>query len=240
MPAAGVHAIVALPRELTGVPVAALLREAPPRLGSGHDLKRANWLIRDFGFSFVVSARHYLALSSHSRRERPPLDFLGIGDPALDQQNLSQLASAFAARAGVKESADILEMKELPETVGELQAVAATFVAAKRDVLSRHEATEAKLRYKTLGDYDVIHFATHGVFSKDLDGLSESALVLTPGSSAVSFDDGILSASEISRLSLRARLVVLSACNSARSSSSRRALVCRIYKPPSPWPAHRR
>jgi CHAT domain-containing protein len=220
----GVHAIVALPRELTGVPVAALLRDAPPRLGSGHDLKRANWLIRDFSFSFVVSARHYLALSAHSRRERPPLDFLGIGDPVLDQQNLSQLAAAFTSRAGAKASDHILEMKELPETADELHAVAATFVAAKRDVLLRHQATEAKLRFKALGDYDVIHFATHGVFSKDFDGLSESALVLTPGSSAVSFDDGILSASEISRLSLRARLVVLSACNSAKFEQQQASL----------------
>jgi hypothetical protein len=66
----------------------------------------------------------------------------------------------------------------------------------------------------SLSDYDVIHFATHGLF--DQNALSDAALVLTPISQSDSFNDGILSASEIARLSLQARLVVLSACNSAK------------------------
>ncbi len=69
---------------------------------------------------------------------------------------------------------------------------------------------------KPLAEYDVIHFATHGLIKKDLPGLNKSALILTPTIGGDPFDDGLLSVSEISRLSLNARLIVLSACNTAK------------------------
>ena len=90
------------------------------------------------------------------------------------------------------------------------------FAAPAPDVLTRELATEQGLREKALADYDVLHFATHGLLKEELPGLTEAALLLTPGTADDKLDDGLLSASEIARLSLNARLVVLSACNTAR------------------------
>jgi hypothetical protein len=96
----------------------------------------------------------------------------------------------------------------LPETADELTAVQRLLGASPQQVLVASKATEEMLRSEDLGKYDVIHFATHGLLKGDILGLSEPALVLTPGSPSDSFDDGILTASEITRLSLNARLIV--------------------------------
>ena len=82
------------------------------------------------------------------------------------------------------------------------------------------EASEEDFRTKDLGKYDIIHFATHGLLRNDVPGLNEASLALTPNDLSDSFDDGLLTASEITRLPLDARLVVLSACNTARIDTS--------------------
>jgi CHAT domain-containing protein len=210
----GVTVTMSLPRDVTAIPIGALLNDPPPRLGNGYDLRQANWLIRQYSFSFVVSARQLLAVRTLKSGGVAPLDYLGAGAPHFDKANTAELRSAFSLRENIE--VNVSDLTELPEAASELKAVARTFNPVKSNVLMGDRATEEAFRSKELDDYDVIHFATHGIFSADAKGLTESALILTPVSSSDAFDDGILSASEISRLSLRARLVVLSACNSAK------------------------
>ena len=78
-------------------------------------------------------------------------------------------------------------------------------------------ATEANLRSKSLSDYRILYFATHGVLPGELKCESEPGLVLTPPDTIATTrsTDGLLDASEIAALELRADLVVLSACNTA-------------------------
>jgi hypothetical protein len=116
----GSHVIVALPKELSGVPVAALLGEVPPRLGDGYDLKQAHWLIREFSFSLVVSARQYLAVVEHARLVHAPLEYLGIGDPQLNNDRGKQLALALSQDKEQNEKVKY-ELKEIPETANEVR-----------------------------------------------------------------------------------------------------------------------
>ncbi len=212
----GTHVTVAFLRHFAaGVPLGALLAEAPPRAGDRYDLAKARWLIRDLSFSRVVSAREYLATLPYLGRAPASRPFLGIGDPRLDQPRLARLASG-GLHASVPTASGPVRLAELPETAEELKTAAALFGAAGADVLTGENATEASFRAKPLGEYDVLHFASHGLIKEDVPGLTESALVLTHGDAADSFNDGLLSASEISRLALNARLVVLSACNTAK------------------------
>jgi CHAT domain-containing protein len=66
----------------------------------------------------------------------------------------------------------------------------------------------------------VVAFATHAGVAGELPGLAEPALVLTPPAVADEGDDGLLTASEVARLSLDADLAVLSACNTAAADGS--------------------
>jgi len=209
----GAKVVMSLPPEFSGIPVSALLSTTPPRSRDGYELKNANWLVKQFSFSFVISARQFLAVRSNTSRTGPPLDYLGVGAPKLDNGNRLELKKAFEQNGiSVASTEDLIE---LPDAAKELDAVARDFGAKRVDILTGSLATEEKFRLKPLGDYDVIHFATHGVFNENV-GSAESGLILTPVSGTDPFNDGLLTASEISRLSLRARMVVLSACNSAK------------------------
>lgn len=207
----GSHLIVALPRDVSGVPLAALLNEEPPRIAEGYDLRRARWLVRDFSFSVVISARHFLGTRSAAARFDATRSYLGIGNP-----NIETPSADASPEHVIGSDVRFRELRAIPDTAEEIKAVARLFPSSSSDILLGDTATEEHFRTKPLGAYDIIHFATHGIFKGEVAGLSDAALLLTSKDAQDAFNDGILSASEISRLSLRARLIVLAACNSAR------------------------
>ena len=113
----------------------------------------------------------------------------------------------------------------LPETADELCEVARRLNAPESDILLGANATETRLKELSaqgrLADYAILHFATHGALTGEVQGSAEPGLILTPppkGTSdaqALERDDGFLTASEIATLKLDADWVVLSACNTA-------------------------
>ena len=76
------------------------------------------------------------------------------------------------------------------------------------------------MRRFDLSNTRVLSFATHGLIAGDLPKLGEPALVLTPPARPTPNDDGLLRASEVSRLKLNADFVILSACNTAASDGT--------------------
>ncbi|MEL6640517.1 MAG: CHAT domain-containing protein, partial [Pseudomonadota bacterium] len=62
-------------------------------------------------------------------------------------------------------------------------------------------------------------FATHGVVAGETSAVAPG-LVLTPPAQAGLHDDGLLTAAEVATLDLSARLVILSACNTAAGRSA--------------------
>jgi CHAT domain-containing protein len=182
------------------LPPAALLAELPPPLGSGFDLHAAHWMIRDHSFVRTSSLEAFVATKKLSKVRRATLDYLGVGDPRLVQN-----ANA---------------LPELPEAFAELQGAADLFDKAKIRVLRSDKATEEEFRLQPLSEFDIVHFATHGLIGEDFPGLTEPSLVLSPSRNGDAVNDGLLAATQIAALPLRARLVVLSACNSARYEPS--------------------
>ncbi len=200
----GVHHLVFIPpTDMAGVPLAALLTDAPPRRGNGYDLGAAKWLFRDFDISYVTSVQNFISARRLAAQPAGPLMMLGVGDPRLHAADGQVVNKALA------------DLDELPDTATELSSVAKVLTGDHVDLLLGKAATEEAVRAKPLGDYQVIEFATHGLIRGDLPGLSQAALVLTPGSSEDGFNDGLLTATEIANLTLHARVAVLSACNTA-------------------------
>ncbi|MCW5761536.1 MAG: CHAT domain-containing protein, partial [Phenylobacterium sp.] len=112
-----------------------------------------------------------------------------------------QLAAAFAP---------------LPGSADELKAMARTLGAPPTRLKLGAKATETAIKTSTdLPRANVVAFATHGLLSRQIQGLDEPGLVLTPPARATAQDDGVLTASEAAALDLSADWVILSACNTA-------------------------
>lgn len=99
--------------------------------------------------------------------------------------------------------------RELPGTRQEVEAIGAIYGPAAT-VLTDTAATEESLA--SIGDYDIVHFATYGVLNQH-NPLFSFVQLNRSGRA-----DGRLEVHEVLGLSLNARLVVLSACQTALAS----------------------
>jgi len=212
------HLTVAPSGDLENLPFS-LLVTAP----SGASYTDAAWLVRRMAISQVPSARSLVALRmAEQTGSRAPDPFLGLGAPLFiggghtSGSTLASLAGA-CLDGGPVAAGTLRVLPPLPETAGEVDAVAHSLGAGANSVLLGGSATEAGLRARTLSNYAVLYFATHGLLPGELHCQSEPALALSPPPSgaASTQTDGLLTASEIASLKLNADLVVLSACNTA-------------------------
>jgi CHAT domain-containing protein len=135
------------------------------------------------------------------------LTFFAMGDTGIQPGN-----DSLAMRGGRVEGLD--RLPRLAQASGELQDIAAAIGARAPVILTGQAATEQAFTQFTIQPGSVVAFATHGLVSGEFEGLREPALVL----SAAGNDDGLLTASEISRMDIPAAWVILSACNTAAGS----------------------
>lgn len=144
------------------------------------------------------------------------LELFAVGDPVYELEaltsggkgaktDLSNLARQMIKARGIR-------LSSLPGTRNEVKDIAALFPASRSKVLLGKESTEEAIKREPLGRYRRLHFATHSLV--DEKSPLHSAVVLTPGDGAE--EDGVLEASEISRLNLDCDLVVVSACQTGR------------------------
>ena len=209
------------PSDVAGIPVSVLLKDAPPRLGSGYDLSKAHWLVRDYAVAQVTSVRDFLSARALSGRPGGAVAFAGMGDPRLGTRLADGATGAgnIVRRSAAVGESTLRALAELPDTATEVRSIAA-HVKGASTVLLGDQATEEGFRALPLAQYQVLHFATHGLVRGEIAGLAQPALVFTPKDMTDELNDGLLTASEIANLSLAARLVVLSACNTANFDPS--------------------
>ncbi len=197
---------------LSRLPFSVLLPNVPTV--DQRDYKAADWLLKHHAFSTALTPGS--AFSPHSRAAALP-KFLGIGAPNLAGDSARTLDIAKLYRSAEVSVDDIRALPSLPATQNEIREVARAFAGkGQRITLTGDDATEARIRMIGADHFTTALFATHGVVDGQIGGLREPALVLTPPRSAEgSQNDGLLTASEIAELGLRADFVILSACNSA-------------------------
>ncbi|MDO7834322.1 CHAT domain-containing protein [Sphingobium sp. HBC34] len=186
------------------------------------------WLIRRFaievqpGFATGASARSRIA----ARDQR----FLGIGAPqsfasgsGSGQRGGAMLAANHYFRNGGADIHALSELPPLPGSLTELEAVAQRFGPDHATLLVGAAANEGALRSRDLSPYGVILFATHGLVSGEMEGVTEPALVLSPPAAATPGEDGLLTASEVAAMRIAADWVILSACNTAAGENGQAA-----------------
>ncbi|WP_426408673.1 tetratricopeptide repeat protein [Bradyrhizobium ganzhouense] len=207
---------------LTSLPFQVLVTKKPDR-ASADRYRQAAWLLDERAITVLPSVPSLRALRSLAKDSRAQKPFIGFGDPVLQRspgdkrpgRNVQPYQNYYD---GTAVDLDRLRtgLPALPETAGELRAVAKALGASPQDdVKLGAAATVTSVNQLALDQYRVVDFATHGLVAGEVNGLSEPALVLTLPDRPTSDDDGLLTASRIAKLKLDADWAVLSACNTA-------------------------
>jgi CHAT domain-containing protein len=232
-----IYSVVSGP--IAGLPLAALVARAPkgdPESGGADDLAATEWLGRHYRFVTLPSVSA-LALA---RRENPPAQaetrppLVAYGAPTLTGSGQSGARGAdgglrrrggIGVRAAGLMLADgdrtiasvdrLRKLEPLPGTLAELTRLSAA-IGRGGGVRLGADATESAVKADAdLPRANAVVFATHGLLPGEMGIGAEPGLVLTPPGQGSLLDDGLLTASEAAALSLSARWVVLSACNTA-------------------------
>jgi CHAT domain-containing protein len=170
------------------------------------------YLVEDFTLVVNPSASVFaraIELSLRKHRSEPET-FLGFGNPRFDQQRFPRLQA-------------------LPASEQELERIQLLY--PHRLIFNRRQATESEL-VKQIGEYQIVHLATHALSDKQSSMLSAIVLADEPrfatGTAATAKTpdgialDGALQAQEIYSLKPeRTRLVVLSSCRSGLGDERR-------------------
>ena len=223
---------------IAGLPLAALVASAPAgdaESGAEADLAATDWLAGHYRFITLPSVSALTLIrrdDAPTKAQRPEL--VAYGAPVLSgggQAGTRSADGSLRKRGGVgvrggglmlaegdKTVAAVDKLRKLdplPGTVTELTRLSAAIAHGGGVRLGRRATETAVKADKELPRAVTVVFATHGLLPGEMGTGSEPGLVLTPPGKASPADDGLLTASEAAALSLSARWVVLSACNTA-------------------------
>lgn len=159
--------------------------------------------------SYVPSGSVLVLLRSGGVRPAPGRRVLAVSASPTDKASL--ISSAKAVTRGVYDL-DPGQLRPLPSADDEARSVASILGSTNATVLLGERATEAELKRLPLREFQVLHFAVHGIPSTKFP--ARAALLMHPGGT----DDGVLQAREILTLQLSADLVTLSACDTSSGS----------------------
>lgn len=168
----------------------------------------------------VSSAALFTGLVNRDQTKTAQKAFLGVAAPTpFGEVNNADLKSAkIYFRGGTANVAELAQLPVLAASDKEVRTIARAFATKMSLILTADKASEDELRAQDLTRFSTILFATHGLVSGEMEGVTQPALVLAkPPSGATS--DGLLTASEIAGLKLSADWVILSACNTAAGQS---------------------
>jgi CHAT domain-containing protein len=144
--------------------------------------------------------------------------YLGLGQNAPVSQAVKASYTRSATGAAGPECSWPLDEWNRPIAATELRQAASLLGPAGTEVVTGAAFTDTAIMARSdLGDYKVLHFATHGLVTPPRSGCPARPALLTSFGAAES--DGLLNFNEIFDLRLDADLVILSACDTAGEAS---------------------
>jgi CHAT domain-containing protein len=202
---------------LASIPFAALVATAPDqahldKIHDDQDYTGVDWLARHVAVANTLGPASFIRL--RKAVSAPPAQLSAavygdyVPDPAAVAERLAKERNLSDACRGQIQH-DLQLLGPLPETADEARDVAAKFPGA-RLVLGQGFTDTDFLHSPDTAKADVIMLATHGVLGLS-NCFAEPALLTSIGDSG----DGLIEASQLFDTTLAARVVVLSACDTA-------------------------
>src|SRR5262249_1627321 len=158
--------------------------------------------------SFAPSSTVLYELRSASANVNLDLPLLAVGD--VPYEFVGRASPNPQRSVGIFDAKRKPELSPLPASRAEVEDAARIFSPGSVELLGRN-ATEGRFKKEPLNRFAIIHLAVHGF--ADPKEPQRAALLLAPDTSTD--EDGFLQPREIVQLPIAAKLVVLSACNTA-------------------------
>ncbi len=133
--------------------------------------------------------------------------------PNDDRMHAGSSTAAQAAGLSASDSQPAVSASRLIYSSEEADAISAMAPSGSTMIAKGFEASRETAMSKRIGEYQVVHFATHGSLNTDYPELS--AIVLTSVDQSGGKQTGVMPLNDIYGLDLSAELVVLSACQTA-------------------------
>ena len=196
------------------------------------DCSKINWLKDDYNFTYIPNSE-FFSFQENKKLKIPKIIksenkvfYLGIGNPnlepvekGLEVKNVNQITQMLRGNNFLKDTSEINKLYgNVYGSEEELNEIKNILSPLKSELLLGDEANENNIKSKNLQNYQIIHFATHGELAGFLEGMNEPFLVLTPPEEGSDLNDGLLTLSEIMNLEVNAKLIILSACNTASNN----------------------
>jgi CHAT domain-containing protein/Tfp pilus assembly protein PilF len=164
------------------------------------------FLLEDYAISYAPSLtvlREMIKLHrNRNQKAGNSVSLLAMANPALGSKTKDR------ARLTLKDD----QLASLPEAENEVKALAQLYGAARSKVYIGEQAREERFKAEA-PNATILHLATHGILNDASPMYSQVVLSQNEGAAS---EDGLLEAWEIMKLDLKADLVVLSACETAR------------------------
>ena len=207
-------------KEMMSLPFEVLIDQSTDYDFSEKDYRKVSWLGKKYAISYYPSVYSFYNLKN-IKFEQVENDFVGFGDPLLvaKKNKPKEINYTKLFTRGVANAEEIRNMDELPETADELKSIAKIFKGGSKLYL-REDFNEETVKTIDLNNYKIISFATHAVIANEISNVAEPGLILTPPDGPTEINDGILTVSEIEKLTLQSDVVILSACNTAAADGS--------------------
>jgi CHAT domain-containing protein/uncharacterized protein HemY len=165
---------------------------------------RDHFLIEDCAISYAPSLTvlQKMGKARQTRNTTAATTLLAMGNPIVAGKTSTRVKSVLMDE----------QLLPLPEAERQVKLLGQLYSASGSKVYVGQEASEARVKAEA-GGSRILHLATHGILNDASPMYSQIVLAHSPGDSN---QDGLLEAWEIMNLELKADLVVLSACETAR------------------------
>jgi CHAT domain-containing protein len=164
------------------------------------------FLIQDYAVSYAPSLTVLKEMQSlQARRRKGNMQanmLLALGNPAIGAQTARKVSAVFMDE----------KLLPLPEAERQVKALQQIYGSQNSKVYIGAEASEGRLKQEA-GHYQILHLAAHGILNDASPMYSHLVLSQLHGNAG---DDGLLEAWEIMKMDLKADLIILSACDTAR------------------------
>lgn len=200
------------------------------------DFSKVNFLAARAEISTAISPRSFVVVRSKVAASTAPRPLLSFGENAATPVPAADIGSRPVLR-GVGCSVDFgswatVKNANKPISAQQLRVISAAFGVPSAPMITGDAFSDVAVQQMStsgeLGQYQVLHFATHGLpqTTEDLNGCTVDlppALIttmLTPALTGPVLSNGLLSYDKVAMLKLNANLVVLAACETSSGTEA--------------------